>query len=320
MKAIRIHTFGGPEVLALEEASDPHPGAGELTVRIKAIGVNPVEVYIRNGQYPSKPSLPYTPGSDAAGVVEEAGSGVKSVSPGDRVYVARTLSGAYAEIALCKESQVHRLPANLSFQQGAAVGIPYSTAWRALFMQAHARPGETVLVHGASGGVGVATVQIARSAGLTVIGTAGTKGGLKLVKDVGAHHVLNHHAPDYRDELASLTGGRGADLIIEMLANVNLGHDLLMLAKKGRVVVVGSRGPVQINPRDMMTREASILGGTMTNVSEPQLATIHAALVAGLENGTLRPIVNKELALANASKAHEAVMEPGAHGKIVLIP
>ncbi len=320
MKAIRIHSFGGPEVMAIEDAPDLRPGAGEVTVRIKAVGVNPVDTYIRSGQYAHKPNLPYTPGSDAAGLVEAAGSGVKSISPGDRVYVAGTLSGAYAEMALCKESQVHRLPANVSFQQGAAVGVPYSTAWRALFLQAHALPGETVLVHGASGGVGVAAVQIARAAGLSVIGTAGTESGLKLVKDVGAHHVLNHHMPNYRDQLASLTGGRGVDVIIEMLANVNLGHDLPMLAKKGRVVVVGSRGPIEINPRDIMSRDASILAGTMMNASEADLAIIHAALVAGLDNGTLRPIVNKELPLAKASNAHEAVMEPGAHGKIVLIP
>ncbi|MGH9438196.1 MAG: NADPH:quinone reductase, partial [Terriglobia bacterium] len=285
MKAIRIHSFGGPEVMAIEDAPDLRPGAGEVTVRIKAVGVNPVDTYIRSGQYAHKPNLPYTPGSDAAGLVEAAGSGVKSISPGDRVYVAGTLSGAYAEMALCKESQVHRLPANVSFQQGAAVGVPYSTAWRALFLQAHALPGETVLVHGASGGVGVAAVQIARAAGLNVIGTAGTESGLKLVKDVGAHHVLNHHMPNYRDQLASLTGGRGVDVIIEMLANVNLGHDLPMLAKKGRVVVVGSRGPIEINPRDIMSRDASILAGTMMNASEADLATIHAALVAGLDNG-----------------------------------
>ena len=320
MKAIRIHAFGGPEVMALEDVPDLRPGTGEVAVRIKAVGVNPVETYIRSGQYAHKPNLPYTPGADASGVVHATGPGVTHFTAGDRVYVAGTLNGAYAEMALCKESQVHRLPANITFQQGAAMGVPYSTAYRALFLRTHALPGETVLVHGASGGVGVATVQLARAAGLTVFGTAGTERGEKLVKEQGAHFVLDHRAPGYREQLASLTGGRGVDLIIEMLANVNLGRDLAMLAKKGRVVVVGSRGPVEINPRDLMSRDAAVLAMTMMNASEAELATIHAGLVAGLENGTLRPVVGRELPLSDAGRAHQAVLESGAYGKIVLLP
>lgn len=319
MKAIRVQAFGGPEVMALKEVPDLRPGAGEVVIRVKAAGVNPVDTYIRSGQYAAKPNLPYTPGADAAGVVEATGTGVKSVSAGDRVYVAGTLNGAYAEMTLCKESQVHPLPANLTFQQGAAVGVPYGTAYRALFLRAHVSAGETVLVHGASGGVGVAAVQLARAAGLKVIGTAGTERGQKLVKEVGAHHVLDHRAPHHWDQLVSLTGGRGVDVIIEMLANVNLGRDLTMLAKKGRVVVVGSRGPVEINPRDAMIRDAVILTMMMLNASEGDLACIHAAIVAGLENGTLRPIIGCEMPLADAPKAHQAIMEPGAHGKIVLV-
>ena len=320
MKAIRIHAFGGPEAMVYEDVPDLRPGAGEVVVRVKAVGVNPVDTYIRSGQYAIKPNLPYTPGSDAAGIVEAAGAGVTRVSTGDRVYAAGTLSGAYAGLALCKESQVHTLPSNLTFQQGAAVGTPYGTAYRALFHRARAGAGETVLVHGASGGVGIAAVQMARAAGLNVIGTAGTERGQKLVKENGAHHVLDHRAATYRDQLASLTGSRGVDVLVEMLANVNLGRDLPMLAKHGRVVVVGSRGAVEINPRDIMSRDAAILAMTMVNASEADLASIHAAIVAGLENGTLRPIVGRELPLAEAPRAHQAVLEPGAYGKIVLIP
>lgn len=320
MKAIRVHQFGGPEVMKLEETPDLQPGPEEVVVRIKAIGVNPVETYVRSGMYAVKPDLPYTPGADAAGVVESAGPGVKRVTRGARVYVAGTVSGAYAEQALVKESQVHPLPEKITFAQGAAVNIPYATAYRALYSRAHAKAGETVLVHGASGGVGVAAVQIARAAGMTVIATAGTDRGRKLVAEQGAHHILDHHAPDYLKQTVALTDGRGVDLILEMLANVNLGSDLTVLAREGRVVVIGSRGPVEINPRDTMSRDTSILGMSLMNASPKELAGIHAALVAGLENGTLRPIVGRELALSDAPKAHEAVMEPGAHGKIVLIP
>jgi len=320
MKAIRVHEFGGPEVLQLEEVPDLTSGVGQVVVRVRAIGVNPVDTYIRAGLYPLKPSLPYTPGMDAAGVVESIGEDVTLVAAGDSVYVAGTLSGAYAQQALCLESQVHRLPAQVTFEQGAAIGVPYATAYRALFHRAQARPGEIVLVHGATGGVGIAAVQIARAAGMTVIATGGTEKGRANVAQQGAHHVLDHHAPNYLDRLHSLRGGTGVNVILEMLANVNLGKDLGVLSKAGRVVVIGSRGPVEINPRDAMGRDASILGMTLMNVNDEDRASIHAALVAGLENGTLKPVVGKEMPLAEAPRAHEAVLNAGAFGKIVLIP
>lgn len=320
MKAIRVHEFGGPEVLRLEEVSDPRPGEGEVVVRVRAAGVNPVDTYIRNGVHAVRPSLPYTPGLDAAGVVEAVGAGVERVAAGDRVYTAGTVSGAYAELALCKESQVYALPERVSFAQGAGVFTPYATAYRALFNRARGEAGETVLVHGASGGVGTAAVQFARAAGLTVYGTGGTEEGRRLVAEQGAHHVLDHRAPNYLEQLGELTGGRGVDIILEMLSNVNLGKDLDVLAKGGRVVVVGSRGTVEINPRALMSRDASIHGLTLFNATPGELEGIHAAIRDGLEAGTLNPVVGRELPLADAARAHEAVLEPGAHGKIVLIP
>ena len=321
MKAIRVHQFGGPEVLQLEEVPDlAAPGPGQVVVRINAVGVNPVDTYIRSGGHAVKPSLPYTPGADAGGIVEAIGEGVTRLATGQSVYVAGTISGAYAQQALCSESQVHPLPAQLTFEQGAAVGIPYSTAYRALFQRASARAGETVLVHGATGGVGIAAVQLARAAGLTVIGTGGTENGRSNIADQGAHHVLDHHAAGYLDQVLELTGGSGVNLILEMLANVNLAKDLGILAKHGRVVVIGSRGPIEIDPRAAMTRDTSILGMSLVNATEHDRVNINAALVAGLENGTLKPVVGKEMSLGDASRAHEAVMQPGAFGKIVLIP
>jgi NADPH:quinone reductase len=320
MKAIRVRGFGGPEVLSLEEVPDLHPGPGQVVVRVKAAGVNPVDTYIRSGTYARTPALPYTPGVDAGGVVDSVGEGVTRVVAGDRVYVAWSLSGTYAEQALCAESQVHPLPERVSFAQGAAVNVAYATAYYGLFLRAEASPGETLLVHGASGGVGVAAVQLARASGMTVIGTAGTDRGREMVVQQGAHHALDHRAPDYLQQVLTLTGGRGVDVVLEMLANVNLGKDLSVLAQGGRVVVIGSRGTVEIDPRMTMVRNASILGLAVYNASEAESARIHAALVAGLENGTLRPLVGQEMPLAEASRAHRAVMEPGAHGKIVLIP
>jgi NADPH2:quinone reductase len=198
--------------------------------------------------------------------------------------------------------------------------VPYGTAYRALFQRAQARGGETLLIHGASGGVGIAAVQLARAAGLRVIGTAGSDRGKQLVSAEGAHHVLDHKSAGHFDEALSLTGGRGYDVIIEMLSNVNLGRDLTILAPRGRVVVVGSRGTVEIDPRNTMTRDAAILGMSLWNATPEDVTSIHSALVAGLENKTLRPVIGQEVPLAEAPRAHKAVLEPGAYGKIVLIP
>jgi NADPH2:quinone reductase len=320
MKAIRVHEFGGPEVMKLEEVPDLAAGPGQVVVSVKAVGVNPVDTYIRSGAYVVKPPLPYTPGLDAAGTVEAVGEGVESVEVGERVYVGGTLRGAYAEQALCDAAQVHHLPQRVTFAQGAGVNVPYATAYRALYHRAHGQPGETVLVHGASGGVGIAAVQMARAGGFTVVGTAGTEKGRKLVLEQGANHVVDHRKEGYTEQIMALTKGRGVDIILEMLANVNLARDLTLLALRGRVVVIGNRGSIEINPRATMQRDLSILGFTLMNAGKEELVSIHAALVAGLESGTLNPVVGRQMQLAEAARAHREVMEPGAYGKIVLVP
>ncbi len=321
MKAIRVHQFGGPEVLRLEDVPDPIPGAGQVLVRVKAAGVNPYDTYMRAGTYgANNPTLPYTPGSDAAGVVEALGPGVDDFKVGDRVYTSGSATGAYAQLALTTREQVHHLPDRVSFSQGAGIYVPYATACRALFQIAHARPSETVLIHGASGGVGIAAVQIACATGMRVIGTAGSAQGMELVKREGAETVVNHRAPGYHQQILDATDGKGADVILEMLANVNLGHDLKVLAYKGRVVVIGSRGDVQITPRDLMAREAAVLGVMLWRVTPPQAVEIFAYIQAGLGSGVLRPVVGVELPLASAPEAQRRVIESTAVGKVVLTP
>jgi NADPH:quinone reductase len=320
MKAIRVSDFGGPDVLKLQEVPDPKPDSEQILVRVKAAGVNPVDTYIRAGAYARKPSLPYTPGLDAAGVVEAVGPNVKRFKPGDRVYMNGTITGACAELAVSEESRVHLLPSNITFAQGAALGVPYGTAYRALFQRGRAKAGEVLLVHGASGGVGIACLQFARAWGMTVIGSAGSDKGRALVAAQGAHHVVDHRMVDYEKEIMRYTDGRGVDLITEMLANVNLARDLGMLAPGGRVVVIGNRGTIEINPRDAMTRETAILGLTLWAATDSDLVEIHAAIAAGLESGTVRPVVAKELPLADVARVHQLVMEPGCYGKIVLVP
>jgi NADPH2:quinone reductase len=319
VKAIRVREFGGPEVMQLEEVPDLHPGPKQLTVRVKAVGVNPTDTYTRSGTS-RKPPLPYTPGIDAAGVVESVGEGVTGIGVGARVYLSGTVSGAYAEQALCQEYQVHPLPDKVSFAQGAAINIPYITAYRALLQLAKSTPGEVVLVHGASGGVGIAAVQLARAAGMQVIGTGGSERGRNLVIEQGAHHALDHRAPIYLDQIQALTKGRGVDVVLEMLANINLEKDLRILAMHGRIVVIGSRGRIEIDPRDAMIRDASILGMLLFNMTPQEAAPIHLALFAGLENGTIRPVIGKQIPLAEAPRAHREIMEPGAYGKTIMIP
>lgn len=321
MKRIRVHAFGSPEVLVMEDAPPPRPGPGDVLIRVKAAGVNPYETYSRAGTYGARnPTLPYTPGSDAAGTVEAVGEQVRDLVLGARVFAMGTLTGSYAELALCERARVQLLPDHVSFAQGAALFVPYATAYRALHQLARIAPAETLLVHGASGGVGLAALQFGRAAGLTVIGTAGTDRGLELIARQGAHHALNHHAHEYRTRIVECTEGRGVDAILEVLANVNLGRDLPMLAAGGRVVVIGSRGDATITPRDLMARDASIMAMTLWNVPVEGLRKIGWAIRAGLEKRFLDPVVGLELPLGEAPEAHRRIASPGALGKIVLIP
>ena len=320
MKAIRVHAFGEADVLTFEDVDDPRVSEGQVLVKVEAVGINPVETYVRAGAYALLPELPFIPGGDAAGTIAEIGAGVTGFSLGQRVYVAAPVSsGSYAQLMAVDVASVFPLHDSVSFGQGAAVGVPYATAYRALFQKAEAKAGETVFVHGASGAVGIASVQLAKAHGMRVVGSAGTERGKALVESHGADCVLDHTQPDYMDELAAFTRGAGPEVIVEMLANVNLNRDLAAIARFGRVIVVGNRGPTEIDARQTMGKDSSIRGMALWNASEAELASVHAALVAGLANGSLNPVVGREFPLAEAAAAHVAVLEPGAYGKIVLM-
>lgn len=319
MNAIRVRQFGGPEVLEPSVVDTPHPGDDEVLVQILAAGVNPYDTYMRAGTYGARnPTLPFTPGSDAAGVVAAVGANVSYTRPGARVFTAGTITGAYAEYALCKVGQVHALPDGVSYAQGAGLHVPYGTSYRALFQIGRAKPGETVLVHGASGAVGMAALQLGAAAGLTLLATVGTVDGRARALQQGASSVFDHLSPTYREEILEATAGRGVDLILEMLGNVNLGYDLGLVAQGGRIVVIGSRGNAEFTPRDLMSREASIMGVLIWMTPARDAAAIWAALHAGLLSGELNPIVGAEMPLRAAAAAHRRIMEPGSVGKIVL--
>ncbi|XP_035279616.1 quinone oxidoreductase isoform X1 [Anguilla anguilla] len=320
MRAIRVSEFGGPSVLKLHaDIPVPSPGPKQVLIRVQACGVNPVETYIRSGAFARKPNLPYTPGSDVSGVVEAVGDGVSSFQSGDRVFTTSTETGGYAEYTVASEDSVHRLSDSLDYKQGAAIGIPYFTAYRALFQKAQCKAGETVLVHGASGGVGVATCQIARAFGMKVLGTAGTPEGQALVMRNGAHQVFNHREKNYIDRIMEATDGQGPNVIVEMLANVNLSKDLEMLTYGGRVAIVGSRGPTKIDPRDTMAKESSIIGVALFSSTKEEKAECAAALLTGMDSGWLKPAVGPQYTLDEASEAHKDIIKSsGATGKMVL--
>jgi NADPH2:quinone reductase len=320
MKAIVVHEYGEPEVMKVEEVPTPEPSGTQVLVKVEAAGVNPVDTYLRTGIYAHAPKLPYTPGKDGAGVVESVGERVTRFKPGDRIYTAGSISGTYAEFSLCDESHLGILPDNVSFEAGAGLWTPYATAFRALFQKAKAERGETLLVHGASGGVGLAAIQWAKSAGLNVVGTASSDEGRELAKEQGADAVFDHTDEDHFGYVHDYTGGKGVEVIIEMLANVNLERDFEALAMFGRIVVVGNRGSLPFTPRLAMTKDATIYGMSLFNSSQEARDEIHAAIYEGLSRGSLNPQINKTFSLAEAPAAHRAIIENKATGKIIIKP
>lgn len=316
MKAARSHEYGGPEVLNLEDVDTPEISAEQILVAVRAAGVNPVDTYIRSGTNNYSAKFPHTPGMDGAGEVMAVGADVSGFAPGDRVYFTRTSTGSAAEYAVCAPASTYPLPDAVSFTEGACLGVPATTAHRALFGRANAQAGETVLIHGATGAVGTIAVQLAQAAGLTVVATAGTAEGEALLKDLGVATVLNHRSDDYLKPWQSLDAG--FDLIVEMLADVNLDKDLKALGRKGRVIVVGSRGKVEITPRDLMARDAAVMGMAVMNVAPAELQQIARSLYPLLQGGLVKPVVRKAYPLGEVGKAHEAVLESGAAGNFVI--
>ncbi|MEM8976593.1 MAG: NADPH:quinone reductase [Pseudomonadota bacterium] len=324
MKAIQAHAFGGPEVLQVKELDDPVPGPDEVVVDIRAAGVNPADTYMRTGVYAIVPDLPYTPGGDAGGVISAVGSGVTDLAVGDPVFVGTGLSfdltGCYAEKVKRKADEVLPLPTNVTFAQAAAFGVSYTTAHYALFERGGAKSGETVFIHGASGSVGTSAIQLAKRAGLKVIGSGGTDKGLALITSEGADLAVNHTTDGYLDEVKQFTGGQGPELVLEMLANVNLAADMEAVAKYGRIIVIGNRGEITVNPRVAMMKEIDIRGIALWNATREQMRPIMEDILAGVADGALKPVIGREMPLSEAAASHVAVLEPGAYGKIVLVP
>lgn len=323
MKAAQLHKIGGPEFLEIHNIKEPKPSAHEVRVKLYATGLNPSENYLISGKYGyTAPELPIIPGSDGAGIIDELGEGVEQFNVGDRVFIsafaASRNTGTYAEKVVVDADAVFHLPDSLSFKEGAALGIPVFTAYQVLTGKAKITADETVLIHGASGAVGSLAIQIAKAAGAIVIGTSGTKEGRELILSLGADFALNHITSENKDELLRITNQKGPNVIIEMLANVNLEIDTKVIARNGRVVIVGSRGSIEVTPRNLMRNEAIVTGFTLRNLTKENVQSISREIVDLLKKDAIKPVVGNTFSLEEASKAQEWMMNSSGNGRTIL--
>lgn len=314
--------FGTSEQLQIAEVVLPQLESHHVKVRLFAAGVNPSDVYTSTGTYAVVPKLPYTPGLDGAGVITEVGAAVTHVHVGERVFVAGAASGfitgTFAQEVVCEERFVHYLPQHITYEQGAALGVPALTAYRALFDRANIQKGQTVFIHGASGAVGLQAVQMAKAAGATVIGTASRPAGKELVLQAGADAVLDHITAQTITDVLEMTNEEGPDVIIEFLANVNLQTDLQLIKKRGVIVVVGNRGDLTIDPRLMMQKECDVRGMILWNTTPEEYQQLIKGVTSLLEKRQLSPIIGRKQSLEQASQAFDDVMAGTFNGKVVL--
>ena len=304
MKAIRYHNVGGPEVLKYEDAPRPSPGEGELLVRVRAAGVNPVDAKVRAGGFGPGGKMPSIPGYDLAGVVEEIGPGTTRFKKGDEVFAYLNLrrAGAYAQYALVKEDEVAAKPGKASFAEAAAVPLAALTAWQALVETAKLEPGQTVLIHGGSGGVGSFAIQIAKARGAKVIATASTR-NQQILKELGADQAIDYTTTKFEDV------AKDVDVVLDTVAGETLARSYGVV-KKGGIIVSILAPP---NKEELSKRE--IRGQVI-------LVRPHAEMLGEIgkliEAGKVKPVVSQVLPLAEAAKAHQQIETGHTRGKIVL--
>lgn len=324
MKAVRIHEYGGPDVLSYEEIGAPRATADQLLIRVEAAAVNVFDVTVREGRFKGPLSLPKTIGSDGAGVVEQAGDGVQDVHVGDEVMFTGLgigMQGSYAEYAIVLPVQAVPKPPALSFADAAAMGLVFPTALYALTMKARLQAGETALVQGAAGGVGSAAVQLAKALGARVLATVLKQEHAERVRELGADEVVLWGRDGAENSVKDLTDGRGVDVIVEIAAADNIAADLAVLAKSGRIAVVGggSSAEAAIPFGPASGSDASILYLSSSNAGRAGMARMLRQVGEMVERGEVRPVVGEVLPLSEAGRAHEWLASPH-FGKVVLVP
>ncbi len=322
MKAIRVHTTGGPDVLRYEDVPDPQPGPGQVLVRLDAAGVNYLDIYLRTGLYPAP--LPFIPGSEGAGVVVAVGPEVVGVAPGDRVGF---LAGpcAYAELAAVPAARVVRLPDGIDTATAAAVLLQGITAHYLVHATYPLRPGEWALVHAAAGGVGLLLVQMAKRAGATVIGTVGTQAKAALAREAGADHVIVYTEEDFEEATRRLTGGRGVDVVYDSVGQTTFEKGLNVLRPRGYMVLFGqASGPVPPVDPQVLNAKGSLFLTRPTlahyTASRQELDERAAAVFEMIQRGMLRVRIERRVPLAAAAEAHRALESRQTAGKLLLVP
>jgi len=321
MKAMCAHQFGGPEQLRLEEAPEPPVQAGQVRIRVRAAGINPADLVRLSGRLGSPP-LPYIPGTDVCGEIESLGAGVTSLKQGQRVF-GRALTGGYAEKACVAAGEAIPMPANLSFEEGAAIPIPFYTAYHALHNKAAVKSGETVLVSAGGGGVGVAAIQLARLAGARVITTVGSREKAERVATLGAHVTVNYKQQDFVAEVQKFTDKKGVDVIIENVAADNLAKDFLAAAPHGRIVLIGTgtgkAGDASFPVFAALMKDVTMLGMSLINAGAA-IADMAHILTGLFSEGKIKAVVSKSYPLAQAAQALEDLVAARVFGKLVLTP
>ena len=321
MKAIRFHTTGGPEVFGLEEVPVPTPGEGQALVRLRTAGVNFADIYQRRGDYPPPGGLPCIAGQEGAGVVEAVGPRVDSVRPGDRVTYTG-VPGSYAESVAAPAWRLVPIPADVSFEQAAAIMLQGMTAHYLLHAAHRTQAGETVLVHAAAGGVGLLAVQMAKMLGARVFGTVSTPEKARLAREAGADEVILYTQVDFAEEAKRLTGGRGVDLVLDAVGKPTFAKGLEALAVRGHMIVYGRAAglPDPIVPNSLMAKGLTLTGSSLVQytATREELMERASAVLGWLANGKLKLTIYKSLPLAQAAEAHRLLENRQTVGKLIL--
>ncbi len=326
MKAVEISAYGAPDVLRLTDRPDPVAGPGEALIRVAASGINRPDVLQRKGMYPVPPGASDLPGLEVAGVIvsgDSAALGAAGLKVGDRV-CALVAGGGYAELCVAPVGQCLPSPGGLSDVEAASLPETFFTVWSNVFDRGRLQSGETFLVQGGTSGIGVTAIQLAKAAGATVIATAGSDDKVKACKSLGADHAINYKTHDFVAEVARLTGSRGVDVILDMVAGSYVARELKCLAEDGRLVIIAVQGGVdaQVDAGQVLRRRLTITGSTLRPrpiaFKSAIASTLRKQVWPWLEAGTVKPVIHKVFAPAQAAEAH-ALMESNQHiGKLVL--
>lgn len=319
MKAIQLQQYGGPEVLKIRDVSIDKPHLGQALVRTQVAGVNFIDIYQRRGVYPVQ--LPYIPGLEGAGVVEDVGEGVTNVKVGDRVAFVHE-PGSYAQKNLVTAEHLIPLPPEFSFEQGAAFPLQGMTAHYLLHEFRRVRPNDIVLIHAAAGGMGLLLVQWAKHLGARVLGTVSSEAKAHIAKQAGADEVILYQQRDFVEEVKRLTDRYGVDLILDGVGKTTFAGNLQAAALRGNVVIFGAAsGPADpILPNVLMQRSLTISGGSLFNylLSRTELFERANAVIEGIQQGWLKLKIDQSFPLENASEAHRKLEERKTSGKVLL--